>query len=56
MSIYLVGASLHLNHSENVWRVPLALQFIPAGLMTIGLLTVKVGLDAVHILFNMTYF
>jgi len=36
-----LGASLHLSHSENVWRVPLAFQFVPAGLMLLGLLTVK---------------
>ena len=45
-----VGASLHLSHSENVWRVPLAFQLVPAGLMVIGLFTVKVGFSALHLL------
>jgi hypothetical protein len=50
-----VGASLHLSHSENVWRVPLAFQFVPAGMMVLGLFTVKVSLDTVHIVFNVFY-
>lgn len=36
-----LGASLHFSHSENVWRVPLAFQFVPAGCMVLGLLIVK---------------
>ncbi|KAF9652810.1 general substrate transporter [Thelephora ganbajun] len=36
-----LGASLYLSHSENVWRVPLGFQFVPAGFMLLGLLTVK---------------
>jgi hypothetical protein len=38
-----VGASLHLAHSINVWRVPLGFQLVPAGIMAIGLFTVKVS-------------
>ena len=33
----------------------MAFQFVPAGLMAIGLLTVKVSLSAIRILFNPTY-
>ena len=43
-----MGASLHLSHSENVWRVPLAFQFVPAGIMAIGILTVKVNFIRSH--------
>ena len=46
-----MGASLHLSGSENVWRVPLGLQFVPAGFMFLGLLTVKVRLGTSPILF-----
>jgi hypothetical protein len=49
-----VGASLHLSHSENVWRVPLGFQFVPAGLMFLGLLTVKVVFGIFRILFIVT--
>ena len=47
----LVGASLHLSGSENVWRVPLGFQFVPAGFMFFGLFTVKVCLGTSRILF-----
>ncbi|KAI6102288.1 general substrate transporter [Pisolithus croceorrhizus] len=36
-----LGVGLHLANSEMVWRVPFGLQLIPAGLMCLGLLTVK---------------
>ncbi|KAG6336081.1 hypothetical protein ID866_3007 [Astraeus odoratus] len=36
-----LGVGLHLGNSEMVWRVPFGLQLVPAGLMCIGLLTVK---------------
>ncbi|KAL4066643.1 general substrate transporter [Scleroderma citrinum] len=36
-----LGVGLHLANSENVWRVPLGLQLVPAGIMCLGLFTVK---------------
>jgi len=36
-----LGASLHLKDTINVWRVPLGFQLVPAGIMTIGLFTVR---------------
>ncbi|KAG6336082.1 hypothetical protein ID866_3008 [Astraeus odoratus] len=36
-----LGVGLHLENSEMVWRVPFGLQLVPAGLMCMGLLTVK---------------
>lgn len=43
MSLFVsVGVGLHLANSENIWRVPFGLQLVPAGLMFIGLLAVKV--------------
>ena len=50
-----MGASLHLSHSENVWRVPLAFQFVPVGLMAIGLLAVKVNFGALHFPSHVTH-
>ncbi|KAF8151348.1 general substrate transporter [Crassisporium funariophilum] len=35
------GVGLHLKDSPNVWRVPFGFQLVPAGIMLIGLLTVK---------------
>lgn len=37
----IVGISLHIKSGFNVWRIPLAFQLVPAGLMAIGLLTVR---------------
>lgn len=39
----VVGIGLHQANSENVWRVPFGLQLVPAGLMCLGLFTVKVS-------------
>ncbi|KAI6014340.1 general substrate transporter [Pisolithus marmoratus] len=36
-----LGVGLHLADSAMVWRVPFGLQLVPAGLMCLGLLTVK---------------
>ncbi|KAK7682099.1 hypothetical protein QCA50_014685 [Cerrena zonata] len=36
-----LGISEHVKTGFNVWRIPLAFQLVPAGLMAIGLLTVK---------------
>ncbi|KIN99198.1 hypothetical protein M404DRAFT_155676 [Pisolithus tinctorius Marx 270] len=36
-----LGVGLHLANSDMVWRVPFGLQLVPAGLMSLGLLTVK---------------
>lgn len=37
----LVGISLHIKTGPNVWRIPLGMQIVPAGIMAFGLLTVK---------------
>lgn len=34
---------LHVPTGVNVWRIPFGLQLVPAGIMTFGLLTVKVS-------------
>ncbi|KAI6011833.1 general substrate transporter [Pisolithus marmoratus] len=36
-----LGVGLHLANSDMVWRIPFGLQLIPAGLMCLGLVTVK---------------
>ncbi|KAI6026094.1 general substrate transporter [Pisolithus marmoratus] len=36
-----LGVGLHLADSDMVWRVPFGLQLVPAGLMCLGLVTVK---------------
>ncbi|KIP07751.1 hypothetical protein PHLGIDRAFT_105227 [Phlebiopsis gigantea 11061_1 CR5-6] len=36
-----LGVSLHIKTGFNVWRIPLGIQLVPAGMMAIGLLTVK---------------
>ena len=46
-----MGASQHLSGTENVWRVPLGFQFVPAGFMFLGLFTVKVCLVTSRMLF-----
>ncbi|KAL4062673.1 general substrate transporter [Scleroderma citrinum] len=35
------GVGLHMENSENIWRVPFGLQLVPAGMMCLGLFTVK---------------
>ncbi len=42
-NVLLVGVGLHVKTGVNMWRIPFGLQFIPAGIMTIGLLSVKVS-------------
>lgn len=39
----LVGVGLHMANSPDVWRIPFGLQLVPAGMMCLGLLTVKVN-------------
>ncbi|KAF9221165.1 general substrate transporter [Gyrodon lividus] len=36
-----LGVGLHMAHSPNVWRIPFGFQLVPAGIMCLGLLTVK---------------
>ncbi|KAF8345118.1 general substrate transporter [Amanita rubescens] len=36
-----LGVGLHVKPGVNVWRIPFAVQLIPAGIMCLGLLTVK---------------
>ncbi|KAL4072130.1 general substrate transporter [Scleroderma citrinum] len=36
-----LGVGLHMANSEKVWRLPFGLQLVPAGLMYLGLFTVK---------------
>ncbi|KAF5383220.1 hypothetical protein D9615_004781 [Tricholomella constricta] len=38
---YLDGVGLHIRTGVNVWRVPFGFQLVPAGIMAIGLLTIK---------------
>lgn len=35
-----VGIGLHIHNSSKIWRIPFAFQFVPAGIMALGLLTV----------------
>ena len=35
-----VGISLHIHNSPKIWRIPFGFQLVPAGIMTLGLLTV----------------
>lgn len=42
LSLRLVGVGLHMADSPSVWRIPFGLQLVPAGLMLLGLFTVKV--------------
>ncbi|KAG9312420.1 general substrate transporter [Chiua virens] len=35
------GVGLHMANSVNVWRIPFGFQLVPAGIMALGLLTVK---------------
>ncbi|CCM06396.1 uncharacterized protein FIBRA_08655 [Fibroporia radiculosa] len=36
-----LGISLHMPTGSNVWRIPFGFQLVPAGIMALGLLTVK---------------
>ncbi|KAK2467591.1 hypothetical protein APHAL10511_000446 [Amanita phalloides] len=36
-----LGVSIHVKPGINFWRIPFAIQLIPAGIMCVGLLTVK---------------
>jgi hypothetical protein len=36
------GIGIHVKNSPNVWRIPFGFQLVPAGIMALGLLTVKV--------------
>ena len=38
--IITVGIGLHVHNSPRIWRLPFAFQFVPAGIMVLGLLTV----------------
>jgi MFS family permease len=37
----IVGISLHVHNSSAIWRIPFAFQLVPAGIMALGLLTVR---------------
>lgn len=37
-----VGIGIHMKRTVNIWRIPFAMQLVPAGIMAIGLFTVKV--------------
>ena len=41
MTVFAVGVSLHIKSGFSVWRIPLGLQLVPAGIMAFGLLTVR---------------
>lgn len=36
------GIGIHQTNSPNIWRVPFGLQLVPAGIMLLGLFTIKV--------------
>lgn len=36
-----VGISLHISTGPEIWRIPFGFQLVPAGIMAVGLLTVK---------------
>src|SRR6266850_1296551 len=36
-----VGIGLHVQNSSKIWRIPFAFQLVPAGIMALGLLTVR---------------
>ncbi|KAJ3716263.1 general substrate transporter [Lentinula guzmanii] len=36
-----IGVGLHVHRDSRIWRIPFGLQLVPAGLMALGLLTVK---------------
>ncbi|KAF8624006.1 hypothetical protein AX15_006088 [Amanita polypyramis BW_CC] len=36
-----LGVQIHIDRGVNIWRIPFGVQLIPAGIMCIGLLTVK---------------
>ena len=38
--VVTVGVGLHVHNSPRIWRIPFAFQFVPAGIMGLGLLTV----------------
>jgi len=40
----IVAIGIHVPTGVNVWRIPFGLQLVPAGIMAIGLLSVKVSL------------
>ncbi|KAJ3766961.1 sugar transporter [Lentinula raphanica] len=36
-----LGVGLHIHNDARIWRIPFGLQLVPAGLMALGLLTIK---------------
>jgi MFS family permease len=38
--VITVGIGLHIHNSSRIWRIPFAFQFVPTGIMALGLLTV----------------
>lgn len=38
---FSVGISLHISSGPEIWRIPFGFQLVPAGIMALGLLTVK---------------
>ena len=36
------GIGIYQNNSPNIWRVPFGFQLVPAGIMLLGLFTIKV--------------
>ncbi len=43
--IFPDGIGINIHNSVNVWRIPFGFQLVPAGIMTFGLLTIKVCLQ-----------
>ena len=42
LDFHAVGVGLHLPDTPKIWRVPFGFQLVPAGIMALGLLTVRV--------------
>lgn len=40
--VYAVGVGIHIHTGVNIWRIPFGFQLVPAGIMVIGLFTVRV--------------
>ncbi|KAF8701742.1 hypothetical protein AX14_000297 [Amanita brunnescens Koide BX004] len=45
-----LGVALHVKPGVNVWRIPFAIQLIPAGIMCLGLLTVEFGVTSLALI------
>ena len=37
------GVGIHISTGANIWRIPFGFQLVPAGIMVLGLFTIRVG-------------